>query len=224
MTRRKGLTAALLVAAIGLAGCGSDADQLVGVQMVRGVTAGLIKGRAAEVSSQPDAGLTRAALANVKTPLMLLTLERNGASAAAGRLAINGGVETWTSVDDRTVAYRQGTLVATRGFGSDLMSAQGPSAGQIASGSGGHDRVYYYLDGLDQSVRLDFRCTLAVSGAETIIVVQREYNTRHVIERCSGDSGNFVNEYWFDNALNLRQSRQWIGQQLGHLMTRRIID
>ncbi|MGP3696608.1 YjbF family lipoprotein [Rhodobacter sp. NSM] len=174
--------------------------------------------------SSGAAGLTRAKISRVTQPLSVVEVEGTSAWALMVPFQTNGGVVTWSSTDERTIGLRDGVLVSTRGLGPDLMSAEVPSASRIASGTGSYQRVHYQIDGLDQTVRREFRCTLATDGAKTITIVQRNYPTRHVLEQCEGATGQFTNEYWVDNAGFIRQSRQTFDQTLGKLKISRAID
>jgi hypothetical protein len=222
MTHHRGtLAAALILAALALSGCGSDTDQITGVRTAQTVVGGILKSRG---PAPAEAGVTRAALNTIQSPVMLVKVTGTGASAVVVPFGSNAGVATWSSVDRKTVSFRQGILVATRGLGDDLMSVIAPSSAEIARGTGNHDRVHYYLNGEDQPERHLYRCTLAVVGSETITLVDRAYATRHIKESCSGPAGRFVNHYWFENGSILRQSSQRIGESLGQLETRRIKD
>ncbi len=222
MRRRHGI--ALLAALALLAGCGSD-DQSTGKAKLLRDTLGAVlqRGEAKPVGAQ-DLGLTRAALAGVSTPLALATVEATGASALIAPFGRNNGVVTWSSTDKKTLAMRDGVLVATRGLGADLMSSVAPTAAQIGRGAGSHERVYFHIDGLDQTVRSQFRCTLATQGAKIITVVERNYATNLVQERCEGPTGAFTNEFWVENGTFIRQSRQTVDQKLGKVQIQRIID
>ncbi len=214
MTPRVWLPVVLAALLSGLAGCGSDTDEFAGARLLKSTATQLAKGKPA---AAPATTVTRAAVNSVTTPLLLLNVEGTGASALVVPFGRNGGVDTWSSVDKKTVSFRSGILVATRGLGADLMSVVAPDIAQVARGSGSYDRVYFYLDGLDQTRREQFRCSLSVAGSQTIVIAEQGYATRHVVETCSGTSGRFDNDYWFDGGSALRQSRQRIGEHLGRL-------
>ncbi|MDP4031347.1 MAG: YjbF family lipoprotein [Pseudorhodobacter sp.] len=91
----------------------------------------------------------------------------------------------------------------------------------MASGNGSHDRVYHYLDGADQVQRFEYRCTMANTGNETITVVSLQHSTRHVTESCTGKTGAFVNEYWFDSNDFLRKSNQLLIDAWGSITLQR---
>ena len=110
-------------------------------------------------------------------------------------------------------------LVATRGFGPDLITATVPSARLLASaGDQAIKRSYVYLSGDNHEVRQDYTCTTKRIGAATLTMFERSYATTRVQEICAGPEGSFTNDFWFQGGDNLRQSRQWISKELGHVV------
>ena len=136
----------------------------------------------------------------------------------------NQDVKTWSSTGYQTLALRGGILIATRGFGPDLMSAVAPTVARIATAVGSTNRRYFYLDGADQPQSHAFTCTLASGGSERIEVMAKSFATRKVSESCSGPAGSFVNQYWFDHGLNIRQSSQYIAPGLSNFFMQGVVD
>lgn len=222
MTMNLARAALLFTAMALLAGCSSEGRNAEAPPVVD-----LARAARAAVGRPPAPGggaplLNRAQIAAYPVPLDLIVLEDTGASALVYQIGQNAGVETWTSADGKTVALRQGVLVATRGLGPDLMGSVAPGLARLASaGSGAHERVLVTLGGEDQTIRARYICTLEPQAAETLAIVERSYATRRVQETCSGDSGEFVNDFWFQGS-TLRQSRQWAGPRVGHITVRRL--
>lgn len=216
---------AVLAGVTALAGCGSDKDATAGARLIQtGIKSVVDARKAAKGQTAPVAAPTRADLAAFNQPIIQADLPATGLTTYFVPFGSNGGVETWSNADDQTVSFRQGVLTATRGFGPDIMQSVVPSAAQLASGSGSYGRVYYYLDGADQTQRFDFNCTLANSGSETITVVGQQHSTRHVTETCTGKQGDFVNEYWFENSNLIRKSKQLLVPAWGAFTFQRVID
>jgi Group 4 capsule polysaccharide lipoprotein gfcB, YjbF len=229
------MTRKLLVAALALvmvAGCSSD-GQDNGMGLPTRVLLGKLTGASARpvATANPEdpavkAGILayRAQLEADGQPILLAsnqTLKYGTLHAPFGQ---NGDVQTWSSTGYQEISLRGGVLIATRGFGPDLISAVAPGVATIARGTGTTNRTYHYLDGADQPQRIDFSCTLALQGAQTIEVMAKRHATRKVTESCSGPSGSFVNEYWFDNGLNIRQSSQRMAPGLDNLFMQRVVD
>lgn len=195
------------------AGCTNDAGDGRTREM-RQVASQIFQG--APPPPQPTALPSRAQLDASPGAYLLARIEVTGGDALMVVAGRNGPVRTWTTAEGTTIALREGVLVATRGLrGLDLMSAAVPSIGQLQQGTGRVTRSHFYLDGDDQTVRRDFVCELRNAGAETVIVIERSYPVRHIVESCTGAAGAFENQYWIEASGFLRRSRQWIGPELG---------
>lgn len=216
-------TLAVVTALALLAGCGTDREANPAMDAMKVAAAKVVEARRGG-GAQPAAGITRAQLAQFNSPMIMAEIPTLGLTTFFVPYGQNGGVETWASVDDKAISLRQGIMVATRGFGPDIMQAVAPSAAQIASGAGSHDRVYYYLDGADQTQRVKYHCTLANLGAETITVVERQHRTRHVAETCTGNGREITNEYWFENGNFLRKSKQLLVPEWGYFTLQAVVD
>lgn len=214
------LSAALALAL--LSACGSDKEATAGARIMRDVAKRLILPGAEAAPSV--AGLKRAELQALGTPVLLAEIPTTGFFTLLVPQGRNGDVETWASGDSKTLSFREGILIATRGFGPDIMQAAGPSLAQVARGQGEHVRIYEYLDGSDKTQRRTYRCVLENRGAAQITVVERQHTVRHIAEHCSGEAGEFVNEYWFENGNFLRKSNQLLNQGWGALVLSRVID
>jgi Group 4 capsule polysaccharide lipoprotein gfcB, YjbF len=136
----------------------------------------------------------------------------------------NGEVLTWGSDRKQTISLRQGILVATRGYGPDLMSAEVPGLAQIATGAGSTQRRHFYLDGADQRQVLEFSCTLSSPGSEEIEILGLALVARKVTESCAGPGGSFDNLYWFDAGQHLVQSSQLMIPGLKNLLVQQVTD
>lgn len=214
--------AGCLAAFLTLSACGSDNDRLNGFNLARDVVAG------AASSVRPSAptgalGLTRADLAQILTPVDLITVERLGAQAVIAKIATNAGVETWSSVDKKTVSFRSGLLVASRGLGDDLIGATVPNLSQITSG-GSYPRSHSWMRANDQVVRSDFSCRTELVGSSAITIVERSYPVRQFRESCTGDGGAFQNDYWVQIGGKLRQSRQFVSDGVGYVLIQHLSD
>ena len=212
MTHRFGLA---LVGALLLTGCGNDFEPSSNNAMLKSLTSsGLAQMTAGRSAVEP---MSRARLAEVVTPVMLMTIERSGVEVLIAEVETNRGVETWSSVDDVTISLRNGVIVATRGFGADLMAASVPSVSQ-GSGSGqDHTRRHSTLNGEDQPIETAFTCRFTNAGVKTVDIVEINYPLTHIIESCAAGGVSFQNEYWIGSDQKIRKSRQWISPEAGIL-------
>ena len=159
-------------------------------------------------------------------PLLIVSVENreNAFSAFALQTENEQGVQTWISGDGLSLGTRGGFVIATRGFGNDLMAADVKQV-EDAMAQGGPavaDRFMTLLNGNDQAVTFAFRCQYSRGDVWPIdlgggVMVQ----TRAVFERCKNANTSFENTYWTGLRSNqIIQSRQWISPQTGHIATR----
>ena len=215
-------TRCLLLAAsvLLLASCGSDPRRGQDGGFAQLVTSRLSTGFASK--DVAPVTLTRAQLDTIITPVQLAKLEKLGVEGLIAQIGTNRGIETWSSVDTKTLSFRDGVLIATRGFSGDLMTAEAPSRAQLADTSQDYLRHYIFLSGENQELRRNFTCVVVDFGPETITIVERAYQTTWLRENCTGRTGSFDNDYWYDASGTLRQSRQWAGSTLGHVMIKHL--
>ena len=182
---------------------------------------GLLKPK--EKPMDPRKHLTREAIDKAGTPILFVGLDSRNAYATLSPFGENRGVVTWISSDGITLSYRGGLLIATRGLGPDLMAADtGQALAAVRSGSGSYVRIYDYLDGEDQAVRRSFVCTAKKEGAETIEIYGLMFTLRKVVENCNNPEFQIRNTYWISNRNRIRQSKQWIGPDIGYVFSQQL--
>jgi hypothetical protein len=216
-------SAALLLA---LPGCGTDTGEVAATRVLPAFLQASVAAVRRQDPPPPGTfvappGLTPALAATLPASVRFGTIERLGLTAVIQPVESARGVVTYSTADDRTLAFRDEMVIATRGIGNDLVAADAPSLAAVRAGAGEHGRSFWHLDGLLRPAPLRFACTLSVAGAETLSYLGRSYATRRVDETCTGPSGRFVNQFWFQGG-TLRQSRQWLGEGLGVLAIRRL--
>ncbi len=136
-----------------------------------------------------------------------------------------GRLRVWRTDDNVTLTMRNGVLVSTRGLGDDLLSSRVQVSGTRPGPSSGGEHVQYIRTAEYDSLQMSFACELVDLGPETIVIVERKHATRHLQQRCTGPSGEFVNDYWADSGAGLIwQSRQWAGPGIGYMRFRRLTN
>jgi len=147
-------------------------------------------------------------------------LAAKGAQATLAPVARDGAVTVWQTLDGITLSFRHGVLVATRGLGADLMSAdvdttlamlRGATYGATEGGYYPHIRTY--LDGENRTVFTSYQCRRATADA----------TARRIEERCVSPGGAFTNIYWLDGAGAVIKSRQWVGPVIEYMETERVM-
>jgi hypothetical protein len=201
---------AALVLLVTLAACGNDPTRSQGLASVQQTFAGLFK----PAQPQPSAAQIRAAVTpQVRAQLGGATLAiaempQTGQAALIYAIGRNGDVITYTTLDNITFAYDRGVLVATRGLGFDLITADVGDVQRALRQGGRAVRVHRYLDGEDALQIRSFICDFTA--------------TNPVREICQGQDTQFENEYQFDAGGRVIRSRQWVGPERQYLITQQL--
>lgn len=201
-----------------LAACGPLADEgpLTGLASV--VTGGGEEAAAVD----PRQTLTREMIEQLPNDLLLVDVPSRDATATLVRAGENGARATWISPDGISVTVEGGLIVATRGFGHDLMAADVTGLRALLRGAGSGRYVAETLDGTDQVVRTVYDCAVDSRTPETITIFERGYATTRVQVSCTGPDLRFRNTYWVDGSGVVWKSQQFVTQELGYLGLERL--
>ena len=196
-----------LLSVVLLAGCGNDPDR-------SNPLADLVQSpaEASAVASDPNA-MARAGLSQVGGPLMLAVLEDRGAVALLVPYGQNGAVTTWTTAEFQTVSLLGGRVVATRGLGDDLMSRT-PLA---PFGTMRSTMRLNTLNAANEAVSLELECRVQTGDTMPIALASGQtLRATGYAEKCTGPEGTVQNDFWMVGGV-MRQTRQWLGPEAGHL-------
>ena len=198
-------------AALILASCGN-------VQNDDSVTAQVrarLEARKQAAAAVPDiaalrAQLTPEVIAQIGGPILIVQTPSRDAVAVLNRVGNNNGVETFLTPDGVAISLRDGMVIATRGLGFDLMTADVAEPLLALKGLGSTAvRIHRYLDGENQIVAKSFTCAYAVTGS------------LRVAETCTSSLDSFENSYVLDASGNIVSSRQWVSPQIGVVLIER---
>lgn len=150
-------------------------------------------------------------------PVMQVQIPSRGANAELRRVAVNKDVETWWAIDNTSLSFQRGVLVATRGLGFDLMGADAQNTLTAIEGFGEktYRRQMRYLTGEHHSAYLNAACSITVVGPETI----DGQRLRRLEEQCQTRSNLFTNLFWLNESDQITRSRQWVSPKIGYLST-----
>jgi hypothetical protein len=166
--------------------------------------------------------ITPASIAASTTPLLFVELKDTSQQAIMSLTGRNDDVVTWSTADGKSISLRNGILVATRGFGFDLMSAE--VTGTIVALNGGprvYERFATYLDGTNRTVIRSFSCTMSGPQSEVINSFDRVVQVYLWIEDCSSLEGNVQSEFWLAGNDVWRTTQQG-HTSLGEILTERL--
>ncbi|KAG1713781.1 hypothetical protein GQR58_002247 [Nymphon striatum] len=202
------------------ASCGSLQRNSVGLELASGVFSSVLG--SPDSAEGENVALTRELIEAQETDLLRVSIISRDATSFLVTGGTNGTKVTWLSPDGLSLTFDRGVLVASRGFGDDLMGADVSDALASMESGGNHLRTLDFLTSLDQIERRDFQCETVVSRSEELTIVERTYQTKVIEESCTDGDFSFQNTYWRDVNGVIWQSRQWISPQTGYLGYQRL--
>jgi|AntRauTorcE11898_2_1112593.scaffolds.fasta_scaffold09655_2 hypothetical protein len=154
--------------------------------------------------------------------LLRVSIPEIGAQATLGPVARRDDVTVWQTLDGITLSLREGALIATRGLGDDLMSADVTGRIEMLRGDGGgqfYPHIRSYLDGEDRTVFRSYQCRRAEQDE---MVDDGDSVLRRIEELCISPSDRFTNVYWLAPGGTMIRSRQWISPEIQYMETSRV--
>ncbi len=192
--------------------------------MRRVIAALLLLAGCAGSAPDPRASITRAQIDRSTRPRMLIEVEGLDAAATAIPHGARDGIATWRTADNVGLSFRDGVVIATRGLGHDLMSAD--VAGTLAALGGGpqsgYSRLLTLLDGEGHTVFRAFLCEMGPPRPETVTLFDTAFATTRRDETCHTTGLTVANSYWQDADGTMRRARQWLSPGTGMLTTERL--
>lgn len=174
----------------------------------------------------PDPRLlvNRAQIDQSPKPLLLSKVDTLGGGGTMIVLARRDGVVTWRTADFVTFSYRDGLLLATRGLGYDLMSADvsGTHAALVGEPKQDYARFATYLGPNDETLFRAFRCNMRNVGSDLVRSFDISFPAIRMEETCTSTGLQITNRYWIAPGGGVRRSLQWVGPELGYLETEQI--
>ena len=157
--------------------------------------------------AQIKAGLSPAVLARFNGPVMIAQLPSRNAVALLSKVGTNQGVDTFLSTDGISISISNGVIVATRGFGFDLMRADyAEPLLAIKNPPQEIARNFSHLDGENQLITTTYDCSYATIGA------------RQVKEVCTSSTQSFENTHSLDENGEIFSATQWVSLQTGPIV------
>lgn len=177
-----------------------------------------------QVPIDPRAILNRAQIDASPQPILLADAARLNGGATLVEMGRRDGVVTWRTRDFAALSYRDGLLVATRGLGFDLMSADVSGSRAALSGgpAQGYTRLASFLGPEDDTVFRAFVCEMRNAGSDSVQSFGLTFPALRMEETCYGKNLRIDNRYWVAPGGGLRRSIQWVSPEVGYLETEQI--
>lgn len=193
-----------------LTGCGSQDRTLAQLQTLT----------QAVFAPNPEGNLrdrvTPEIIAEVGRPVLYAETPARGSELLFVEDLRNGENVSWLSPTQEVIVLQRGVLVATRGAGGDLMSADADDVHAALAGRKDRaTRIYRHLNGENEIVASSFVCHYS-RHPESTFAYFRQISAIRVDEACHGVRENFTNRYWIASRHVVR-SMQWVSPEIGHV-------
>ena len=188
---------------LGLGACGTMQTGLPKLSDVLNSAAETQTSRAID-ADMLRASLTPQVLAQAEARLLILEVPTRDAVAVLSLVNTNQGVDTYLTADGVSISLQDGIIVATRGFGFDLMTAEvSETLAALKQGSSSAVRIHRYLDGENHTDLRSFVCD---------VTVKRDLPA---VEICHSATVSFENSYNFNDNGFIVESQQWVSAEIG---------
>lgn len=143
----------------------------------------------------------------------------------AGKLILeqqDGPFARYLSSDLGGFVLQKGLIHSVFGFGEPLAGADlsDPLALIFSGQTGTADRFHTYTNGEGRVVKRTYRCRIESRGRSEVQLTTGTVNTPLIAEQCQGLDQSFENLYWVDKTRGeIIQSRQWVGPNVGSVVT-----
>lgn len=173
----------------------------------------------------PEAIDLNQVLATSTAPMAILSQEKLGIAVLMRQTVRDGHYMTFLSDTGQSLTFQQGTLIATRGSGNDLMSSELGTLPDLirTRREGKGTRQMHYLNGEGQTLTLTFRCEVQRGDTEPFASGVINTTARLMAETCKGDDGyEFTNAYLVSQNGTVLSGRHWLNPQTGSVVFQRL--
>ena len=209
----------LLILPLILAACSSGGSDL---KLVKGVWEGLKSAREAkDAPPQGKASPTREQIEELNVALIQMNLQGEDIYPIMLPSHRNGPYVTYATKFRQSLTLRESQITATRGFGTDLVSASSSNNDPLKvltppdDWPDGVTREYRFAGGGPEGRVESYRCKFAKGGAAQIQLAGTPIEVVGFAEVCAGEAGQIQNLYAADVTTGrVWQSQQYIGQEM----------
>jgi hypothetical protein len=166
--------------------------------------------------------ITPDAIAAATEPLLFVEVPETGQQTIMSLKGRNGNVETWSSADGLSISLDDGVLVATRGFGHDLMGADiSGTLNALRGGPQNYERFASYLSANNTAMVESFTCEIIAAPTTLIQSFGRVVYGSLWTETCMQLGIVIVSDYFVDSQ-NVWRTSQWFSPQRSPLTIERL--
>ena len=127
---------------------------------------------------------------------------------------------TWVSADGISVSFKDGVLIATRGYSQDLMESKHENLNTIFNlSTKSHNKTYRYLDGQNEYNELSFSCSISLKKNISAQILDLNLKTTELTEICTSNKISHTNLYYLLPGTKIvLKSKQWVSETNGYII------
>ena len=158
-------------------------------------------------------------LSQFNQPIIGLSSPNHQEQATLVALGNQNDQLTWVSADGISVSFKNGVLIATRGYSQDLIESRHNDLDSLfTQDTKKRSKIFRYLNGQNGYSEIEFSCSVVSKAKTTSFLIDLKLRTTKFTEYCSAGTSKHTNEYYvLPNTNIILKSKQWISEANGYI-------
>lgn len=159
-------------------------------------------------------------LSKYNQPIIALSSPDTTKKATLVALGNNKEKLTWVSADGISLSFKDGILIATRGYSQDLIAIKNSATSKMFGKKQlKYKKVYRYLNGENAYQDFRFSCTISPLKNYKTSILEIELIVTRYLESCKAGNQNHVNRFYvLPNTNIVLKSEQWVSPNNGSIV------
>ena len=158
-------------------------------------------------------------LSKFNQPIIGLSSPNQTEKATLVALGNQNDTLTWVSADGISVSFKNGILIATRGYSQDLIESQHYKLDTLFTQNiKNFSKTFRYLNGQNRYREFNFSCSFSAKVTTTSFLSDLKLKTTQFTEACKSGNMRHTNKYYLlPNTDIVLKSKQWISETNGYI-------
>ena len=124
------------------------------------------------------------------------------------------------SADGISLSFKDGVLIATRGYSQDIMESKHENFNTLFNlSTKSLNKTYRYLDGQNEYNEVSFSCSISFKKNISSKVLDLTLKTTELTEICTSGESNHTNLYYLLPGTKIvLKSKQWVSESNGYII------
>ena len=159
-------------------------------------------------------------LSQFNQPIILLSSIDGKRTATLVALGNYKNKLTWVSADGISLSFKDGVLIATRGYSQDIMESKHENFNTLFNlSTKSLNKTYRYLDGQNEYNEVSFSCSISFKKHISSKVLDLTLKTTELTEICTSGESSHTNLYYLLPGTKIvLKSKQWVSEPNGYII------